>query len=152
MRSSLDEKDPSNDKRATKKYGFSSLNARSAAISSKPTFRNPWREGYRCLLPVSSFFERPNRKDRPDDFPMRDYEIEVLANIGIAGLYDVWTAAVGKQLKSCSMVTTNGIGNPVTDSIYFNRISLIPENPKAWLVDRLMKAAGTEVVRPTSLA
>ena len=139
-------------KKATKKYGFSSFNARSETINSKPAFRNAWRKAYRCLFPASSFFERPNRKDRPDDFPMQDYEIEVLGDTGIAGLYDVWTAIDGKQLKSCSMVTTNGVGHPVMDSIYHNRIPLMPENPEAWLNDGVMKAAGVEVVRLKSLA
>ena len=80
-------------KKATKKSGFMSFNARVETIETKATFRNAWREGRRCLFPAISFFERPNRKDRPADFPMQEYEVEVVADTAIAGLYDIWTAA-----------------------------------------------------------
>jgi putative SOS response-associated peptidase YedK len=36
---------------------FSTFNARSDGVASKPTYRGAWKAGRRCVIPASSFFE-----------------------------------------------------------------------------------------------
>ncbi len=43
-----------------KPWGFSSFNARAETISKLFSFKDSWREGKRCLMPVEAFKERPN--------------------------------------------------------------------------------------------
>ena len=59
-------------------------NARSETVASKPSFRDAWRHGQRCIVPAEAFYEPdwrsgkavPTRIARADGEPM-----------GIAGLW-----------------------------------------------------------------
>lgn len=85
-------------------------NARSETVAEKPSFRDAWRHGHRCIVPVESFFE-PNwesgkairwRIHRKDGAP-----------IGLAGLWGTWKTPDGRELRSFTMLTINADGHDV---------------------------------------
>ena len=44
------------------KVGFSTVNARFEEITSKPSYKDPWRYGKRCIIPAWSFDEPTGRQ------------------------------------------------------------------------------------------
>ncbi len=79
-------------------------NARSETVAEKPSYRDAWRLGRRCIIPAEAFYEPdwrsgkavPTRIARADGKPM-----------GIAGIWMGWKAADGSILRSYSMLTIN---------------------------------------------
>lgn len=93
------------------KTRYQTNNARSEELASKPSFRRPWREGQRCIIPADSFDE-PNwesgrnvwwRFQRPDGKPWN-----------LAGLWNRWRDPhTGEQLESYTMLTINADAHPL---------------------------------------
>jgi putative SOS response-associated peptidase YedK len=88
--------------------GRRTYNARSETAAEKPSFRDAWRFGRRCIVPAESIFE-PNweggravrwRIRRRDGAPM-----------GIAGLWGAWRGPDGRELLSFTMLTVNADGH-----------------------------------------
>ena len=84
--------------------GRRTYNARSETVAEKPSFRDAWRQGRRCIIPAEAIYE-PNwesgkavrwRISRADGVPM-----------GIAGLWGWWRAPDGRELLSFTMLTVN---------------------------------------------
>lgn len=79
-------------------------NARSETVAEKPSYRDAWRLGRRCIIPAEAFYEPdwrsgkavPTRIARADKRPM-----------GIAGIWMGWKAPDGSILRSYSMLTIN---------------------------------------------
>jgi putative SOS response-associated peptidase YedK len=90
--------------------GRRTYNARSETAAEKPSFRDAWRYGRRCIVPAESIFE-PNweggkavrwRIRRRDGAPM-----------GLAGLWAFWSGPDGRELLSFTMLTVNADGHPL---------------------------------------
>jgi putative ABC transport system substrate-binding protein len=72
--------------------GRRTFNARSETVASKPSFREAWKKGSHCVIPLDVFFEPdwrtgkaiPTRIARADGQPM-----------GIAGLWSAWKSPKG---------------------------------------------------------
>ncbi|MDB5742950.1 MAG: hypothetical protein JWR68_1265 [Polaromonas sp.] len=84
--------------------GKRTYNARSETAATKPSFRDAWRQGQRCIIPVEAFYEPDWRSGkavatriaRADGKPT-----------GIAGLWSRWKSAKGEVLHSYAMLTIN---------------------------------------------
>ena len=85
-------------------FGRRTYNARSETVHEKPSFRDAWRRGQRCIVPAEAIYE-PNwetgkavrwRIARRDGRPM-----------GIAGLWGLWKGPDGRALLSFTMLTIN---------------------------------------------
>jgi len=86
-------------------FGRKTYNARSETAHEKPSFKESWLKGRRCIVPAEAIFE-PNwetgkavrwRIGRRDGLPM-----------GIAGLWGVWRdRAGGQEVLSFTMLTVN---------------------------------------------
>jgi putative SOS response-associated peptidase YedK len=106
-------------------YGRKTYNARSETVDKLPSYRAAWRKGQRCIIPAESIFEPcyetgkavRHRIQHPGNVPM-----------GVAGIYEEWTAPDGKTLFSMSMLTVNAEGHPV-----FGRMHR-PEDEKRMIV------------------
>jgi len=111
-------------------------NARSETVADKPSFRDAWRQGRRCIVPAEAFFE-PNwetgravrwRIGRRDGAPM-----------GLAGLWNSWRGPDGRTLLSFTMLTINADGHEVMNHFHKpgdeKRMVVILEEPDydAWL-------------------
>lgn len=100
-------------------------NARSETVASKPSYRDAWRLGRRCIIPAEAFYEPdwrsgralPTRIARADGKPM-----------GIAGIWTGWRAPDGSIVRSMSMLTVNADGHPLMKN--FHR----PEDEKRMVV------------------
>lgn len=90
--------------------GKRTYNARSETAASKPSFRDAWRHGQRCIIPVEAFYEPdwrsgkaiPTRISRADGKP-----------IGLAGLWSRWKSASGGVVYSYAMLTINADAHPL---------------------------------------
>lgn len=90
--------------------GRRTYNARSETAAEKPAFRDAWKFGRRCVIPLESFYE-PNwesgkairwRIGAADGEPM-----------GIAGLWSFWRSPEGPEVLSMTMLTVNADGHEV---------------------------------------
>ena len=90
--------------------GRRTFNARSETAAEKPSFRDAWRRGRRCVIPAEAIYE-PNwetgkavrwRISRRDGLPM-----------GIAGLWGIWRAPDGRDVLSFTMLTINSDAHPL---------------------------------------
>ncbi len=82
------------------------INARSETVAEKPSFRGAFRHR-RCLIPTSGFYEwkTESRAKKPYKQPYRIHFTDERLMV-TAGLFEVWQAADGSALGSCSMLTT----------------------------------------------
>lgn len=86
------------------KIARNTYNARSETVAEKPSYRDSWRLGRRCIIPADTIYEPdwrsgkavPARISRVDGKPM-----------GIAGLWSAWKDAKGDILHSYTMLTIN---------------------------------------------
>ena len=100
-------------------------NARSETVATKPSYRDAWRLGRRCIIPAEAFYEPdwrsgravPTRIARSDGKPM-----------GIAGIWTGWRAPDGTIIRSMSMLTVNADDHPLMRN--FHR----PEDEKRMVV------------------
>ncbi len=86
-------------------------NARAESIASRPTYRDAWRNGQRCLIPCA-WYQEPNwetgkniwwRLRRADGQPW-----------ALGGIWSEWTdPASGEIVPNCSMITINCDGHPL---------------------------------------
>ena len=80
------------------------FNARSETVAAKPSFRDAWRHGQRCIIPADAIYEPDWRSGKAvatritssDGTPM-----------GIAGLWSSWSGPEGQVLGSFTMLTIN---------------------------------------------
>lgn len=85
-------------------FGRRTYNARSETVAEKPSFRDAWRNGQRCVVPVEHIYEPdwrggsavPTRIQRKDGLPM-----------GIAGLWTSNRKAKDEEVLSFTMLTVN---------------------------------------------
>jgi len=92
------------DEAGMKKIWNNTLNARGETIFEKPSFRFA-AEHNRCLIYINGFYEHHhfNKSTYPFYIYRKDGEPVILA-----GLWSSWTNDDGKQIKSFSIVTTEG--------------------------------------------
>ncbi len=86
-------------------------NARAESIGSRPTYRDAWQRGQRCLIPCA-WYQEPNwetgkniwwRLRRADGQPW-----------ALGGIWSTWTdPASGEIVPSYSMITINCDGHPL---------------------------------------
>jgi putative SOS response-associated peptidase YedK len=90
---------------------YATNNCRAEEAAGKPTFRDAWRNGQRCLIPAVSFDEPcwetgKNvwwRFRRRDGLPW-----------GLAGLWNTWIdQATGEVIESYTMLTINADHHPI---------------------------------------
>ncbi len=81
---------------------LSTINARIETIATAPTYRGPWKRGQRCILPALGFYEWQVQEagKQPWFIHLADQPV-----FGLAGLWDVSTAADGTVLESCTIIT-----------------------------------------------
>ena len=91
-------------------------NARAETIATRPTYRQAWRAGQRCLIPCA-WYQEPNwesgkniwwRLRRADGQPW-----------ALAGIWSSWTDPVtGEIVPSYSMITVNCDGHPLLGRLH----------------------------------
>jgi putative SOS response-associated peptidase YedK len=86
------------------KVSFSTFNAQSETIAEKPAFRDAWRRGQRCVVPMDAFYEwRDLGRGRKQPYAISRRDGTMLA---VGGLWDLVKLADGTVLRSFTIVTT----------------------------------------------
>lgn len=85
-------------------------NARSETVAEKPSFRDAWRLGRRCIIPVESFFEPDWRTGKAVATRISNADGNPL---GIAGIWTGWKSPSGETMRSFSMLTINAEAHPL---------------------------------------
>jgi len=82
------------------------INARAETLAEKPAFRTAFRKR-RCLIPADGFYEWA-----PGSPEKQPYHIarEDGGLFGFAGLWASWRSETGRELESCTIVTTAAEG------------------------------------------
>jgi putative SOS response-associated peptidase YedK len=93
--------------------GNKMINARAETISEKPSFKTAFRKR-RCLIVADGFYEW--RKDGRVKTPVY-VRLKSERPFGFAGLYDSWTSPEGKEISTCTIITTgpNELMKPIHD-------------------------------------
>lgn len=115
-------------------------NARAESIASRPTYRDAWRQGRRCLIPCA-WYQEPNwetgkniwwRMRRADGQPW-----------ALAGIWSQWIdPATGEIVPSYSMITINCDGHALLARLHKpdpklpadaqDKRSVVPVAPQQW--------------------
>ena len=85
-------------------------NARTETVAEKPSFRDAWKLGRRCIIPVDSFFEPDWRTGKAVKTRISSTDGEPL---GIAGIWTGWKSPTGEVVRSFSMLTINAAAHPL---------------------------------------
>ncbi|MEO7728133.1 MAG: SOS response-associated peptidase family protein [Burkholderiales bacterium] len=96
-------------------FGRKTYNARSETVATKPSFRDSWKRGQRCIVPAEWVYEPcyesgvavRTRVQKGDASPM-----------GIAGIYSQWTSPEGAKSWSFAMLTVNAAGHPIYERLH----------------------------------
>ncbi len=82
--------------------GYKMINARSETVHEKPSFKQAFH-ARRCIIPASGFYEweKAGKEKIPHYIHLRDGDI-----ISLAGLWERWKSPEGKELETCTILTT----------------------------------------------
>ena len=90
---------------------MSTNNARSERVASAPTFRDAWRKGQRCIIPVATFDEPCWETGRCVWWRFSDANSHPL---GLAGIWSNWVDPDGGEVvESYAMLTVNADHHPL---------------------------------------
>jgi len=89
------------------------INARAETVAEKPSFRNAFAKR-RCLIVADGFYEwRPAGKRKVPVY----IGFKSKKPFGFAGLYESWKDPGGKEIRTCTIITTeaNDLVRPIHD-------------------------------------
>jgi len=111
------------------KIGYSTINARSEEVASKPVFREAFKKRH-CLIPADNFYEWM----RLDGKSKRPYAIALNSGepLAFAGLWESWRPKEGPPLETFTILTTseNELIRPIHDRM---PVIVEPRDYDRWL-------------------
>lgn len=100
----------------TPRLAYSTNNARSEELAQKPTFRDAWKLGQRCIIPATSFDEPCWETGK--NIWWRFWRADG-APWGLAGLWNRWVdRATGEVVESYTMLTVNADAHPLMSRMH----------------------------------
>lgn len=109
-------------------FGAKTINARAETVATKPMYQEAFRHR-RCLIPATGFYEWRTTAREKTPFHIRFKSGEVF---GLAGLYDSWTDGEGREVRSCTIITTTA--NELMAPIHHRMPVIIrPDDEALWL-------------------
>ncbi|MBC8386148.1 MAG: SOS response-associated peptidase [Candidatus Cloacimonetes bacterium] len=123
------------------KIVYKLINARAESISEKPSFRNAFQRR-RCLIPANGFYEWKKPERIPFYIYLNDREL-----FTFAGIWEKWLSPEGKEIKTCSIITTDP--NHLLKTIH-NRMPVIlnKEDEQKWIDHTNDKASLSSLLQP----
>jgi putative SOS response-associated peptidase YedK len=85
------------------KIGFSTINAMAETVATKPAFRDAWKRGQRCVIPLDGFYEwekLPGGKKQPYAVTRADGKL-----LGVAGLWETKKLSDNSRLRTFTVLT-----------------------------------------------
>lgn len=109
----------------TAKLAYSTNNARFEEITSKASYRDPWKYGKRCIIPAD-WFDEPcweTGKNVWHRFRRADGD-----QWALAGLWNTWTdKATGEVVESYTLLTLNADAHPLMSRMHKPDPKLAPD-------------------------
>ncbi len=96
-------------------FGRRTYNARSETVAVKPSYRDAWRLGRRCIIPAEAFYEPDWRSGRAVSTRISRADGQPM---GIAGIWSGWKAPSGETVRSFSMLTVNADEHPLMNRFH----------------------------------
>jgi putative SOS response-associated peptidase YedK len=125
------------------KIGYSTINARSEELASKPAFRESLKTR-RCVIPANCFYEwqASGKQKQPFAIAMKSGE-----PLLFAGLWDRWKAADGTAIESFTIntVTANGLLTNIHDRM---PCILGPRDCLRWLDSSNAQNSALDLLQP----
>ena len=121
---------------ADTKIARHTYNARSETVAVKPSFRDAWKHGQHCIIPVEAFFEPDWRSGRAVATRIASADG---APLGLAGLWARWRSPQGELVHSYTMLTINADAHPLMQQFHKPGeekrmvVILAPHHYQAWL-------------------
>lgn len=125
--------------------GRRTYNARSETVAVKPSFRDAWNRGQRCIVPAEHIYEPSYESGRAVRWQINRPNLEPM---GIAGLWSEWTDPDGIKRLTFTMLTVNADGHPVMSRFHKPEdekrmvVILAKEEYDAWLTCPVAQAPG----------
>lgn len=112
------------------KVGFRMINTRAETLAEKPSFKQLLR-CKRCLVVSDGFYEWRQESDPKSKTPMY-ITLKSQQSFTFAGLWDSWHSPDGRQIRTCTIITTEP--NELLATVH-NRMPVIltPEARAIWL-------------------
>jgi len=113
-------------------------NARVETVATKPTFRSAWRKAQHCIVPADAFYEPDYRLNPTRSVPAKISRADE-SPMGIAGLWESWTAPDGSKILSITLLTINADDHPLMKNFHKptdekRMVVILPEEKYgAWL-------------------
>ncbi|PKO33721.1 MAG: DUF159 family protein [Betaproteobacteria bacterium HGW-Betaproteobacteria-7] len=140
---------------------YATCNCRSEEAGAKPTFRDAWRNGQRCIIPALSFDEPCWEMGKNVWWRFRRLDGQPW---GLAGLWNTWIdRASGEVVESYTMLTVNADAHPLMSRMHKPDTKLPPDQQdkrsvvaieqadvERWLQGKVVEAAG--LLAPPALA
>ncbi|MEJ2314870.1 MAG: SOS response-associated peptidase [Nitrospirota bacterium] len=104
------------------------INARAETLARRPAYADAFLKR-RCLVVVDGFYEWRKEGGRSTPFFVH---LKTDAPFGLAGLYERWISPGGRELATCTVITT--VANRLLSDIHDRMPAIIPpEGRSAWL-------------------
>jgi putative SOS response-associated peptidase YedK len=117
------------------------INARAETLSEKPSFRTALKRR-RCLIPADGFFEWKSSTTGKSKQPMYIRFASGKA-FAFAGLWEIWNAPDGSEIRSCTIITTSP--NSLIVPIHNRMPVILPESAYSlWLDPRELASANLD--------
>lgn len=95
---------------------YSTCNCRSEEAGAKPTFRDAWRRGQRCIIPALSFDEPCWETGKNIWWRFRRLDGQPW---GLAGLWNIWVdRSTEEVVESYTMLTVNADAHPIISRMH----------------------------------
>ncbi len=106
------------------------INARAETIDVKPSFRNAFSKR-RCLIVADGFYEW--KKDGAKKTPLY-FHLKSREPFGLAGLYETWTSPDKREIRSCTIITTEA--NKLIAPVHDRMPAIVPKkHEQTWMSD-----------------
>lgn len=101
----------------------------------------------RCVIPANGFYKWKFSEKKSTPFYIRLLTEDL---IGLAGLYSIWQSDSGRDVYSCTILTTesNALIQPIDDRM---PVILRPNNIDVWLREKADREALTGLLKPFQL-
>lgn len=99
-----------------RKLPYSTFNARSEELADKPSYKEAWRKGQRCIIPALSFDEPCWETEKNVWWRFRRLDGRPWA---LAGLWNTWVdLSTGEVVESYTMLTINADDHPLMSRMH----------------------------------
>lgn len=116
------------------KLQYSTFNARAEDFRAKPSFRDAWKWGQRCLVVTDGFYEWKKLDAKGKEKQAYAIALAAGGQMVMAGLWAKWKSSRGEEVLSCTVLTCAATG--IVGALHDRMPVILPESewPK-WLAE-----------------